>query len=233
MSSNILVLGDSHCNVFIPALKNQLTSHNIVGGQLPLGPGWFENFHSQTAPLTFTRPEAQALFEQWVTALTGQQVTNILDVEAQILCSVTCIEHCVHSWMWTQWCPAPTPDRDFISDTVLDKIVSGFFGHILHFFELLTEAGHPVVNIVSPLPRDNKNYKVQVHDALRAVLHRRFDALGVPLIDVSDLSRDPETTALAQPYYSTMKGDKIHGSPGWGRLVSQSIVETTIFDHTS
>jgi hypothetical protein len=120
----VLLLGDSHSNIILPAVRKRAPEIEFLGGQLPLGPGWQMAFHRGGTPLLFTRNEVQRQFEFWAEAAAGRPVATILDVDMPIVLSMSNIEHLVHSWIWTKWCPTLVDDREFISRAESDQAAS-------------------------------------------------------------------------------------------------------------
>lgn len=95
-----------------------------------------------------------------------------------------------------------------------------FYEHNFAFMKAVKEGGCRVINVVSPLPRDNASCRVAVHDAVRAVLHEYHEAISVPLVDITDETRDLVSGALDPRYASTMANDKIHGNELWGNVMA-------------
>lgn len=223
-SKCFLILGDSHCNATIKALRRNYTDCSFFGGQLQLGAGWQKEFHSNSDNLSFLVPEAQEKFEIAHLEATGRRETNLLAVDIPIIFSLSSIESCVHLGLWKKWSPADATDRIFVSRAVVEEIIDAHFSHIFDFFRFVGSYNLQVVNNISPLPRDNTSYLADVHDVLREILRDRYADLGVALVDVSDQTRDEGTRGLKPEFWSGLENDKIHGNDKWGDCVAAALM---------
>ncbi|MFG1395241.1 hypothetical protein [Xanthobacter agilis] len=222
--ADVLVLGDSHSNYILAAVRSAMPHVSFIGGQLPLGSGWQNAFFSGPDPLRFSRAEAQQKFEDWASEATGRRVSSLHEVDIPILFSLSNIEHLVHSWMWTKWSPVSSVDRDFLSEEVIREVVHSFYAHNLAFMIAVKEGGARAINVVSPLPRISNSDRVPVHDAVRKVLQQFYDTIGIPLVDITDETRDSVSGALDPQFASTMANDKIHGNSQWGAVMAEHLV---------
>jgi hypothetical protein len=109
------------------------------------------------------------------------------------------------------------------SSDVLRETVCSFYAHNFEFLSRLSQAGLRAINIVSPLPRNNDSYKVDVHDKVRQVVLDYHHSIGIQLVDVSDQTRDAESGALARDFWSATENDHIHGNGSWGEIVAESL----------
>lgn len=219
-----LVLGDSHCNAVIRALRKHSPERAFFGGQLPLGPNWQKKFHSNTDPLTFTVPDAQTKFELSVNEATGRSLNNILEVDVPILFSLSSIESIIYSKIWARWSPFESDQHYFLSRDVVEEIVDQHFSHIFEFLRLIGASGVHALNNISPLPRNNVDRRSDLHDVIRGILAEKHAEFGIPLVDVSEQTRDADSRGLKENLWANIEGDRIHANAGWGDCVAEAMM---------
>lgn len=220
MTDRLMLLGDSHLVTVAHWLPRVQSDFTVFGNQLPLGPRWIHELHSDDTPLQFARPDAQRRFEDYAREA-GVPTDDLMDLDMPLVFSFFTVEGLIYHWDWFDHYPARDPVRHFMSSGLLRTILTDHFAHLFRLFERLTAAGRTCYNLVSPGPRTNDVRRGELFLTMRDEMARLYTDMGVTLVDITDRTCD-ENGTLQKRYWSDMEDDVLHGNYDWGKAMAEA-----------